>query len=279
MRRSASSGSGPGSPDGGGTPDPEISRFLETVYLAYQRPEFISPDPLEIVLGYPAARDRAVAGLVCSSLAMGRVGSILDGCRHLLDLLGEGPADSALLSYGELSSRLSGFRYRFFSGDDLAALLAAAGEAERRFGSLESCFLSGYDSGDPDVSGASEAFIAALRSWVPPFAPNLLPRPSDGSACKRFNLFLRWMVRRDAIDPGDWAGGVDKSKLLVPLDTHLLSVAGRLGFLSGRQATAAAARSLTDAFRVYDKHDPVRFDFSLTRMGINPGSCPEFDFP
>ncbi len=96
----------------------------------------------------------------------------------------------------------------------------------------------------------------------------LLPSPGKGSACKRLNLFLRWMVRSDDVDPGGWSG-VDAGKLIVPLDTHMHRMGLEVGLTRRKQADMQAALEVTRAFRTIAPEDPVRYDFALTRLGIH----------
>ena len=95
----------------------------------------------------------------------------------------------------------------------------------------------------------------------------LLPSPSAGSACKRLNLFLRWMVRQDNVDPGGW-DSVSPAKLIIPLDTHMHRIGRRLGLTPRRQADLRTAIEITEGFRGICPSDPVRYDFALTRLGI-----------
>ena len=126
---------------------------------------------------------------------------------------------------------------------------------------------------------AADRFIAALEGlaggpWprpagLPPWRGNLLPRPARLSACKRVFLYLRWMVRKDAVDPGGWTG-VSPARLVVPLDTHMAAACRRLGILTRKATDLRAALETTEAFRLYSPSDPVRYDFALTRPGIHP---------
>ena len=116
-------------------------------------------------------------------------------------------------------------------------------------------------------------FVGELRSYAGSVLPSLLPSPADGSACKRLNLFLRWMVRKDAVDPGPWTS-VPGAKLVVPLDTHMFRIARGLGLTPRRQADLKIALEITAGFRAIRPDDPVRYDFSLTRLALNP-ACRE----
>ncbi len=217
---------------------------------------------------------------MAACLALGSAPLIVRAAREVLSPLGPRPAAALdALGDGDLSSILAGFRYRFFGGEDLAALLSAVRNARTRFGSLEALFRAGDDPSEPTVVPAADRFVSALENlagspWPrPPGKPawrdNLLPRPSRGSACKRLFLYLRWMVRKDAVDPGGWTG-VSPARLVVPIDTHMGAACRRLGLLSRRADDLTAALEATEAFRRFRPDDPVRYDFALTRPGIHP---------
>ena len=200
--------------------------------------------------------------------------------RAVLAPLGPRPATALdSLADRDLAGLLSGFRYRFFGPGDLGALLSAIRKARSEHGSLEKLFLSGDDPAEPTIAPAADRFAAALEglaggAWPrppgkPPWRDNLLPRPSRGSACKRLFLYLRWMVRSDAVDPGGWTR-VSPARLVVPLDTHMGAACRRLGLLTRKATDLRAALETTEAFRRYRPDDPVRYDFALTRPGIHP---------
>lgn len=244
-----------------------ISEKLEELYARYNRRECVHPDPLEFLYDYARAEDREVAGVIASSLAYGRVAQILVSVARVLELLGPSPAefiDGA--SQRDLAEALKDFRHRFTSGEEVAALLAGIAQARRRHGSLEDCFRAGLNSRD-DLAGGLSAFVTQLSAAVGGRLPHLLPSPADGSACKRLNLFLRWMVRCDNVDPGGWSG-VRPSMLVVPLDTHMHRVGRSLGFTQRKDTSWRTAAEITDAFKRFAPTDPVRYDFALTRLGI-----------
>ncbi|MGH7162910.1 MAG: DUF2400 family protein, partial [Planctomycetota bacterium] len=149
---------------------------------------------------------------------------------------------------------------------DLARLLRRQRELRSRHGSLEELFLRG-DTGD--LATALDAFCEALRGPRPTRGVRfLLPRPSDGSACKRPLLFLRWVARRDdGVDLGLWRR-VRPDRLIVPLDTHVHRIAYWLGLTARRSPSWRAALDVTQALRAYDPADPARYDFALAHLGI-----------
>jgi uncharacterized protein (TIGR02757 family) len=124
-------------------------------------------------------------------------------------------------------------------------------------------------SGDETVLPALGEFAEELRSLGGLGDCHLLPRPERGSACKRLNLYLRWMVRQDQVDPGGWEG-VSPARLVVPLDTHMRRLCAAMGFTRRSCAGMRAALEATARFREIAPEDPVRYDFALTRLGIRP---------
>ena len=253
---------------------------MEAAYAELARPELIDPDPLSVAREYSDPADREVAGLAAACLALGSAPLIVRAAREVLAPLGPRPS-AALEDLGDrdLSLLQAGFRYRFFGGEDMAALLSAIRNARKEYGSLEALFRSGDDSSEPNIVRGADRFAQALEGLAGPRWPrppgkapwrdNLLPRPSRGSACKRLFLYLRWMVRKDAVDPGGWTG-VSPSRLVVPIDTHMGSACRRLGLVFRKADDLKAALEATESFRRFRPDDPVRYDFALTRPGIHP---------
>ena len=244
------------------------TQALERLYAHYNRRKFVHPDPLEFLYRYDDVRDREVAGLVASSLAYGRVAQILKSVAKVLDRMTARPARFLeRASATRLRRAFAGFTHRFTAGEDVARLLCGVKRAMEHHGSLEACFVTGMSDADDTVQPALAAFVGDLAKGAGGRPASLLPDPAKGSACKRLHLFLRWMVRRDAVDPGGWEL-VAPSKLVVPLDTHMFRLCRGLEFTSRRQAGARAALEVTARFRELAPDDPVRYDFALTRLGI-----------
>lgn len=250
--------------------DPEIAAFLEEIQSECGRPERLRRDPLALVKDYADPADRELAALVASTLAFGAVDLILRAVREALSPLGPAPARVLdRMSEAEIAEAWADFRYRYCAPKDLVALMTAARRARADLGSLEALFFRG-DPGGGDIVAATGAFVSALHALGPGLRPNLLPDPARGSACKRLFLMLRWLVRRDSVDPGGWER-VDPARLVIPLDTHMVRVCHeRLGFLPRPAADLKAALRATAGFRLYAPDDPVKYDFALTRPGIDP---------
>ncbi|MBA4386537.1 MAG: TIGR02757 family protein [Verrucomicrobia bacterium] len=237
---------------------------LEKLYREYNRREFVHPDPLEFLYGYSSPADRELVALVASSLAYGRVAQILKSVRKVLDRMGVSPRDY-VESHSEagLLKSLKGFKHRFTTDVEMASMLAGARRVIKEHGSLNGFFVSGIASSDRTVLPALEKFTAGIACC----GKYLLPCPERGSACKRLNLFLRWMVRKDNVDPGGWKG-VSPAQLVVPLDTHMAKIGRGLGLTRRNAADIRMAMEITDSFRVVSPDDPVKYDFALTRFGI-----------
>ncbi|MCD4823602.1 MAG: TIGR02757 family protein [Phycisphaerae bacterium] len=242
--------------------------MLESLYRKLNRRRYVHPDPLEFLYKYESPGDREIVALVASSLAYGRVAQILKSVSTVLEGLGARPMDYLLsLPPGKLSRVFKGFRHRFDSGRHVAAMLRGARRVVERYGSLEACFAEAIGPGDATVLPAMQVFVGRMTELAGGDCGSLLPAPARGSACKRLNLMLRWLVRRDEVDPGGWSC-VRPGQLIVPLDTHMHKIALALGMTKRKTADMTTALEVTAAFRKILPDDPVRYDFALTRLGI-----------
>jgi uncharacterized protein (TIGR02757 family) len=236
-------------------------------------------DPVHIVRRFKDQADREVVGFCAAGLAFGRVASVLQSIEALLAVMGQHPAEFVRsFDARRERARFEPLVHRWIRGRDLAALLLVLRRMLREHGSIEAFFAAGDDTSAPDVRGALESFSSRaldtdLRDVYGARRPTragityFFPRPSGGSACKRLNLFLRWMVRRDAIDLGVW-NAPHPSRLVVPLDTHVVRL-GRCLRLTRRVSPGwAMASDITASLRAIDAHDPVRYDFSLCHVGM-----------
>lgn len=248
------------------------SKLLEEIYKRYHKPEYIVPDPLVYALKYDKLYDREIVALIAASFALGRVELIMAAVEKVLEKLGESPFRSLKeLDYKELLSLYDGFCYRFFKAPHLAGFLVGIGEVVKAYSSLGECFKMLYKR-EGSLLLATHAFNRLLLEKCVEAGshPGILVTESwKGSPFKRFNLFLRWMVRQDNIDPGGW-DFIRKDELIVPLDTHMMNIGKYLGFTARNSPSFKTALDITESLKMYDKDDPVRFDFSLTRLGIHP---------
>ena len=258
-------------------PKTQMHQRFEELYKIYNRREFVHPDPLELVLRFEDSADQEIVGLIASGLAYGRVGHILNSLEKVFDVLRNPSADLETMSRKDLVGAFGSFRHRWTTGEELAFLLNGIAILRDEYGSLENCFLEGLGEGDQDVIPALISFVAKLRTASGRKDSSLLACPSMGSACKRMFLNLRWMVRRDEVDPGPWTR-VSSAQLIVPLDVHMHRVSRELGLTSRKQADLKSALEVTEFFRQLEPTDPVKYDFALTRPGIRSDLAPEIVF-
>jgi uncharacterized protein (TIGR02757 family) len=236
-------------------------------------------DPIEIARRYPDPADREIAAFCAAGLAFGRVASVLQSIERLLAVMAPSPAafvarfdprtDAAL--FDELG-------HRWTRGRDLAALVWVLKQMIAARGSIERFFLDGYDPDAADIGAALDAFsTAAMRLDLQRVYGGRRParqgvayffaKPSSGSACKRLNLFLRWMVRHDGVDFGLWRC-VSPSKLIIPLDTHIVRLGRCLRLTTYTSPGWRMAAQITASLRILDADDPVKYDFSLCHLGM-----------
>ena len=249
--------------------------ILEKLYARYHHRKFVHPDPLEFLYDYPDIHERELVGLVASSLAYGRVAQILKSVGSALKRMDYSPRSFLMESSpAQIYRSFADFKHRFTTGKEMASMLLGAKKIIRQYGSLYACFMSGLKVQAETVLPALSCFVEQLGHASGEWKNSLLPCPWKGSACKRYNLYLRWMVRKDTVDPGGWSG-IPLSKLMVPLDTHMHRICLSLGITYRKQADMRTATEITRAFRAWSPGDPVRYDFALTRLGIRRDADPK----
>jgi uncharacterized protein (TIGR02757 family) len=253
----------------------QIKNILERLYAKYNHRNLIAPDPLQFVYRYSNRADMEIAALLSAELAYGRVQQIQKNLAELFVRMGNSPY-TFVQGFGKSErKKLRGFKHRFTSGDDISALLELLKIVLDKNGSIENYFLVGYNRNDENIATALTKFSDSLLDMYASThnrAPSkglryLLTRPADGSACKRLNLFLRWMVRNDDVDTGLWRS-IDKSKLIVPVDVHMARLCKILGLYNRKTASLTAAIEITQSFSKIEPSDPVKYDFALSRIGI-----------
>ncbi|HEY2433789.1 MAG TPA: TIGR02757 family protein [Vicinamibacterales bacterium] len=251
---------------------------LDLIYRDYNREESAA-DPVQIVRRYAEPRDQEIVGFCAAALAFGRVQSVLNTVNTLAALLGEAPA-AAVRRFDPAAPHreLRGMVHRWIRGIDIVALLWILRQMLDAAGSIEDFFAEGLAADAVDVGDALDSFsrralaldVRAVYGRRPPKRAGVgyfFPRPSAGSGCKRLNLFLRWMARRDEVDLGVWTK-LPPAKLIVPLDTHVIRLGRCLRLTRYASPGWRMAADITASLRAIDPIDPVRFDFSLCHVGM-----------
>jgi len=257
--------------------DSDLHGRLDALYHQFNDAQSVT-DPIQMVRRFSRAEDREVVGFCAAALAFGRVQSVLNSIEGLLKVMGTSPA-AYVRAFDPSRDRraLDHLQHRWTRGVDLAALVWVLRQMIDRRGSIEGFFADGLDDGAETVEAALDAFstracglnLDAIYGRVPsrPGVSYFFARPSSGGACKRLNLFLRWMVRRDEVDLGVWSR-VRPSQLIVPLDTHVVRVGRCLRLTRYTSPGWRMAADITRSLRGLDPVDPVRFDFSLCHIGM-----------
>jgi uncharacterized protein (TIGR02757 family) len=241
---------------------------LDRLYETYTNRDWVHPDPIEFLYRYTDRKDIEIAGLIASSLAYGRVAQILKSVSSVLEKMGPSPfCYLQRATPASLEKSFHGFKHRFTTHEELVEILRGMRDVIERYGSLYDCFLSGFSADDESILPGLSFLVRELSAFFHGHCNSLLPSPERRSACKRLNLFLRWMVRKDLVDPGGWQR-IPRTKLLVPLDTHMHRICVLLGLTKRKQADFNTAIEITCAFQHIAPEDPVRYDFALTRLGI-----------
>lgn len=248
-----------------------LKEKLEYIYKHY-RYRYSSKDPVWILHRFSDARDIEIMGLITAAYSYGQVSLINKFTDKLLQATGGKPYEfTTNFSKRKDKKYLKGLNYRFNTDEDLVRLFTAIKNAVNSYGSLQKLFMSGYNSRDENIIAALSNFITVLTSFSKnghSYFNYLLPNPNNKSTCKRMNLYLRWMVRKDEIDTGIWSG-VSTSKLIMPVDVHVARVSGKLRLVKRKSVDLKFALELTRNLKKFDNNDPVKYDFSLCHIGID----------
>jgi uncharacterized protein (TIGR02757 family) len=247
----------------------QIKALLDNRYDQYNRPDFIANDPVVIPHGFTRPQDIEIAGLFAAILAWGQRVTIIRKCRELLARMDQAPYDFIRHHSDEDLKALLGFKHRTFNDTDLLYLVSFLHDFYRQYASLEDAFTGSGTIADQKLR--LEHFYNTVFSL--PEAPHRtrkhISTPARKSACKRVNMYLRWMVRRDdrGVDFGIWHT-MQPADLVCPCDVHVARVARKLGLITRPQTDWEAARELTAHLRQLDPQDPVKYDFALFGLGI-----------
>ncbi len=248
----------------------EVIELLEEKSLRYNTPEFIEGDPVQVPHRFSTRENVEISGLISALLAWGKRELILRSSHEFIARMGNDPHGFLMNMTGEDLEVFREFRYRTFNDQDAAFMVSGLKHIYRDHGGLSEVFRTGYQR-----SGNIKSAIGYFRN-VFLRAPHLrrsekhFAAPEAGSAAKRLNLFLRWMVRKDnaGVDFGIWEK-IDPADLMIPLDVHSGMVARKLGLLQRKQDDWKAVEQLTAVLRRLDPADPVRYDYALFGMGLN----------
>ncbi|NWG28405.1 MAG: TIGR02757 family protein [Ignavibacteriaceae bacterium] len=246
---------------------------LEYHYKAFDKSK-LEPDPLQFPHLFKDEKDIEVMAFIASICAYGNVKQINSSLKKFLELSDNKPF--SFIQNFKLEKSNIGFSlvHRFYSSKDILQLYHLLNGAYDEFGSLKSLFQSGYNETDNNTKNAitnfSTFFLEKTKiefGKVSAGIKFMFPLPEKGSACKRMNLFLRWMVRKDELDFGLWRE-IPTSKLIIPVDTHIARICKQLKLTKRKNVSWKMAEEITENLKKFDPDDPVKYDFTICHIGM-----------
>ena len=246
----------------------ELKSFLDEKVLLYNNPKFIESDPIQIPHGFSLKEDIEIAGFLTATIAWGNRKMIINNAKKLMDFMGNSPYDFVMEHEPHHLENLSTFVHRTFNSEDVITFMKALQHIYKNHQGLESVFTRNQSEFSMQ-NGISEFKKVFFETEHLQRTTKHVSDPSNGSAAKRINMFLRWMVRQDkaGVDFGIWKN-IPASKLSCPLDVHSGNVARKLGLLTRKQNDSKALHELDIALRKLDANDPVKYDFALFGLGV-----------
>lgn len=251
----------------------EIKKILDQKVKQYNQKSFIEKDPICIPHLFQKQQDIEIAAFFAAIFAWGNRTTIINKSKELMQKMDNAPHAFCLTHQPKDLKKLFGFKHRTFNDTDLLYCIAFLKAHYQNNESLETAFFSNYQTGKP-VKTVEEgltnfqSYFMSLED-APQRTRKHISSPAAGSTCKRLNMFLRWMIRKDTtgVDFGIWKS-IAPSELIIPIDVHVARIARTLGILQRPQTDWQAALELTNYCRTLDKKDPVKYDFALFSMGV-----------
>lgn len=246
----------------------ELKEFLDAKVELYNQPAFIESDPISIPHQYTKIQDIEIAGFLAATISWGNRKMILRNANRLMDLLDHSPYEFIMNSSNYELERIKNFVHRTFNSTDLIYFLKGLQNIYRHKGGLETIFKT-YQTADSLQPAIHEFHKIFFELPHEKRTERHVSDPFKGSAAKKLNMYLRWMIRKDnrGVDFGLW-NSISPSILSCPLDVHSGNVARKLGILTRRQNDAKAVSEIDKILRSLDKNDPVRYDFALFGLGV-----------
>ncbi|MEO6670854.1 MAG: TIGR02757 family protein [Ferruginibacter sp.] len=248
-----------------------LKEFLNKKVDQYNQPFFIENDPVCIPHLFSKKQDIEIAGFFAAIFAWGNRTTIINKSRELMNLMDNAPYQFCLNHSDNDLKKLLSFKHRTFNPTDLYYFISFFNMHYRRHSSLEAAFTKGMNKADTNVENGLNGFYQYFFSMehVPKRTMKHIASPEKKASCKRLNMYLRWMVRKDnrGVDFGIWKN-ISASQLVIPLDVHVARVARHFELLHRKQTDWIAAVELTNAMKAFDAKDPAKYDFALFALGV-----------
>lgn len=252
--------------------DKELKELLEELHDRYNNQSFIEHDPISIPHAFEKREDIEISGFLAATIAWGNRKMIVRNAKRMVDLMEGEPHRFIMESSQKDLISVSNFVHRTFNGSDFVCFLTALKHIYLNHGGIKDIFVNGYNKNGLIEDGISDFRSLFFELEHLPRAERHLSSVEKNSACKRINMYLRWLVRNDSrgVDFGLWTE-IPASALYIPLDVHAGNVGRHLGLLSRKQNDWKAVRELTENLRRFDVEDPVKYDYALFGVGVNKG--------
>ncbi|WP_457617393.1 TIGR02757 family protein [Lutibacter sp.] len=245
-----------------------LKEFLDEKVVQYNNTLFIESDPIQIPHRFSLKEDIEISAFLTATIAWGNRKMIIKNATKMMELLGNSPYDFVMSHKKQHLDYFDGFVHRTFNSIDLKYFITALKHIYKNYHGLEGLFAENTQKNSTQFAIAQfkAAFFELNHQQR---TQKHISNPLKGSAAKRINMFLRWMVRNDnaGVDFGIWKT-IAPSQLSCPLDVHSGNVARKLGLLTRKQNDAKALKELDLSLREMDKNDPVKYDFALFGLGV-----------
>jgi uncharacterized protein (TIGR02757 family) len=248
--------------------------LLDNLVKKYETSDFIQDDPVKFPHMFDNYQDKEVSGLIASALAYGKRENILKSTQKILEIMNFEPYNFVTNFNIKNDYKIfDGFIHRYTTGKDIALLIFALNQAFKEYKDLKNMFLEEFSLQDKNIKPALSHFVNIIRSYVLGQEDTkgiffLLPSPEKGSACKRLNMFLRWMVRSGPVDLHLWQE-VPADKLIIPLDVHVAKLSRKLSLTDRKVDDWKTAEEITENLKQFDANDPVKYDFAIFGLGVS----------
>lgn len=241
----------------------ELKKYLDDLVIKYETKDFIPNDPIQFPHRFTKKQDIEISGLIASSLAFGKREKIIEAVEKVHKIIENEPYNFCTNFKNKDRKIFSEFKYRYINGENLADLIEGISKALQKYNSLEE-IITKYDKNEyTTIKEGLTGFVEEILTCD----NYLLPCPRKNSACKRLNLYMKWMTRKSQVDIGIWEQ-IDKSKLIIPLDVHVARVSRKLGLLERKANDWQSAYEITQILKEFDPKDPTKYDFALFGAGI-----------
>lgn len=246
--------------------DEVLIELLNNKFQQYNQLNFIDNDPISIPHRFSKKQDIEIAGFFAAILAWGQRKTIINKCNELMDRMGGEPYQFIKNADNEDLQMLIGFKHRTFNDFDLLYFVDFLKNHYLRYDSLEDAFLKENEQNvESNLIAFRNYFFQGTTGKIRTMKH--IATPIKNSACKRINMFLRWMVRKDQVDFGIW-DRINPAQLVAPCDVHVEHIAKTLGLTSRKKADWKMAVEITEKLKSLDPKDPVKYDFALFGMGV-----------